>query len=164
MHQAPQRPPLVQGDVIGLVAPDRILRILGAGMMNVALVGHIFLVYPHDTATHPAGFRIPADVISDLECPDHGKFTASLHPYNRKAWVWLHEVTDLAFRDYQRNGMLRPDLQPAGGPEDAQLAAYQYHQEFREQEMRIWQAFGTRKPSFGLYLDETPQIVVYERR
>lgn len=82
----------------------------------------------------------------------------------RNARVWLHEVTDLAFRDYQRNGMLRPDLQPAGGPEDAQLAAYQYHQEFREQEMRIWQAFGTRKPSFGLYLDETPQIVVYERR
>jgi hypothetical protein len=80
------------------------------------------------------------------------------------ARIWLHEVTDLAFRDYQRNGMLRADLQPAGGPEDAQLAAYQYHQEFREQEMRIWQAFGTRKPSYGLYLDETPQIVVYQRR
>jgi hypothetical protein len=82
----------------------------------------------------------------------------------RGARVWLHEVTDLAFRDYQRNGMLRADLRPAAGPGDAQIAAYQYHQEFREQEMAVWQAFGTRRPAFGLYLDETPQIVVYERR
>lgn len=79
------------------------------------------------------------------------------------ARVWLHEVTELAFRAYQQNGMLRADLQPAQGPEDAQIAAYQYHQEFREQEMAIWQAFGTQKPVFGLYLNETPQIVVYQR-
>jgi len=82
----------------------------------------------------------------------------------RDARVYLHEVNGYSFRDYQRNGMLRPDLRPAGGPGDAELAAYQYHQEFREQEMNIWQAFGTTKPVFGLYVDETPQVVVYRRR
>jgi hypothetical protein len=81
----------------------------------------------------------------------------------RGARVWLHEVTGLAFRQYQRNGLLRGDLVLASGPQDAQLAAYQYHQELREHEFNIWQAFGTQKPVFGLYLDETPQVVVYQR-
>ncbi|MDQ3263937.1 MAG: glycosyltransferase family 39 protein [Myxococcota bacterium] len=82
----------------------------------------------------------------------------------RGARIYLHEVNGYSFRDYQRNGMLRPDLRPAGGPGDAELAAYQYHQEFREHEMNIWQAFGTAKPVFGLFVDETPQVVVYRRR
>ena len=80
----------------------------------------------------------------------------------RGARVWLHEV--VSFRDYQRNGMLRPDLQPAGGPADADVAVVQYHQEFREQEVAVWQAFGTTRPVTGLYIDETPQVVVYQRR
>ncbi|HET9157722.1 MAG TPA: hypothetical protein VFN91_13710, partial [Myxococcaceae bacterium] len=79
------------------------------------------------------------------------------------ARLWLHEVNGLSFRDYQRNDMLRKDVFPAGGPEDADLAAVQYHQEFREQEVVVWQAFGTWVPSTGLYLDETPQVVVYRR-
>ncbi len=79
------------------------------------------------------------------------------------ARVWLHEVTGLAFQEYQANGMLRRDLRAAPGPWDAQIAAYQYHQEFREHEMNIWQAFGTRTPVTGLYLDETPQVIVYKR-
>jgi hypothetical protein len=80
----------------------------------------------------------------------------------RGARVWLHEVA--SFRDYQRNGMLREDLQPAGGPQDADVAVVQYHQEFREQEVAVWQAFGTTRPVMGLYIDETPQVVVYQRR
>lgn len=82
----------------------------------------------------------------------------------RGARVYLHEVNGYSFRDYQRNGMLRKDLVPAGGPEHAQIAAYQYHQEFREHEANIWQAFGTERPVTGLYVDETPQVVVYQRR
>jgi hypothetical protein len=85
---------------------------------------------------------------------------ANAHPGER---VWLHEVNGLSFRDYQRNGMLRADVVPAGGPEDADLAAVQYHQEFREQEVLVWQAFGTSVPLTGLYLDETPQVIVYRR-
>jgi 4-amino-4-deoxy-L-arabinose transferase-like glycosyltransferase len=77
--------------------------------------------------------------------------------------VFLHEVHGLSFRDYQRNGMLREDLRPAG-PHDADIAAYQYHQEFREHEFNVWQSLGTRTPATGLYLDETPQVVVYQRR
>ena len=61
--------------------------------------------------------------------------------------LWLHEVNGLSFRDYQRNDMLRKDVIPTGGPEDADLAAVQYHQEFREQEVQVWQAFGTRSRS-----------------
>jgi 4-amino-4-deoxy-L-arabinose transferase-like glycosyltransferase len=80
------------------------------------------------------------------------------------ARVWLHEVTPLAFLDYQRNGLLRADLRPAGAANDADVAAYQYHQEFREQEFNVWEAFGTRRPVTGLYIDETPQVVVYARR
>jgi hypothetical protein len=79
------------------------------------------------------------------------------------ARVWLHEVNGLSFRDYQRNEMLRKDVMPVSGPEDADLAAVQYHQEFREQEVLVWQAFGTWVPATGLYLDETPQVVVYLR-
>ena len=81
----------------------------------------------------------------------------------RGARLYLHEVNGYSFRDYQRNGMLRADLRPAGGPADADLAAMQYHQEFREHEVEVWQAFGTRVPVTGLYLDETPQVVVYRR-
>lgn len=79
----------------------------------------------------------------------------------RGARVWLHEV--VSFRDYQRNGMLRPDLQPANGPADADVAVVQYHQEFREHEVAVWQAFGTTRPVTGLYIDETPQVAVYQR-
>jgi 4-amino-4-deoxy-L-arabinose transferase-like glycosyltransferase len=80
------------------------------------------------------------------------------------ARVWLHEVTGLAFQEYQANGMLRRDFQSAAGPWDAQIAVYQYHQEFREHEMNIWQAFGTQTPATGLYVDETPQVIVYVRQ
>ncbi|HYI01744.1 ArnT family glycosyltransferase [Hyalangium sp.] len=79
------------------------------------------------------------------------------------ARVYLHEVTGYSFQHYQDNGMLRRDLQAAWSPSDADIVAYQYHQEFREHELNVWQAFGTRTPATGLYLDETPQIVVYQR-
>lgn len=79
------------------------------------------------------------------------------------ARLYLHEVTGYSFLHYQENGMLRRDLQMVGSPFDADIVAYQYHQEFREHEFNTWQAFGTRTPVTGLYLDETPQIVVYQR-
>ena len=60
--------------------------------------------------------------------------------------------------------MVRNDLRFVGGPNEADIVLYQYHQEFRESEFNTWQALGTVKPVAGLYLDETPQIVVYQRR
>jgi 4-amino-4-deoxy-L-arabinose transferase-like glycosyltransferase len=80
------------------------------------------------------------------------------------ARIWLHEVHPFSFPHYQQNGLLRPDLRMARGPTDADFAAYQYHQEFREHEFNIWEAFDTTRPVMGLYVDETPQVVVYQRR
>lgn len=77
--------------------------------------------------------------------------------------VYLHENHGGQVADYRRNGMLRNDLVIVGSPFEADIVAYQYHQEFREFEFMTWQAFGTTKPVTGLYLDETPQIVVYRR-
>lgn len=77
--------------------------------------------------------------------------------------VYLHECHGGQIRDYQRNGMLRTDLAFVGGPFEADIVAYQYHQEFREHEFNTWQALGTTRPVAGLYLDETPQVIVYRR-
>jgi hypothetical protein len=85
---------------------------------------------------------------------------ANLRPGER---VYLHENHGGQIADYQRNGMLRRDLAFVGGPFDADVVVYQYHQEFREAEFNAWQSLGTTRPVTGLYLDETPQIVVYRR-
>ena len=77
--------------------------------------------------------------------------------------VYFHENHGGQIRDNQRNGMLRADIIPVGSANEATIAIYQYHQEFRETEFNIWQAFGTTRPVYGLYLDETPQLVVYRR-
>lgn len=78
--------------------------------------------------------------------------------------IYFHECHNLQTRDYQRNGMIRNDVRFVGSPFEADLVLYQYHQEFRESEFNTWQALGTTQPVTGLYLDETPQIVVYRRR
>jgi 4-amino-4-deoxy-L-arabinose transferase-like glycosyltransferase len=77
--------------------------------------------------------------------------------------VYLHENHGMQVSDYLRNGMLRRDLSFVGGPFEADTVVYQYHQEFREAEFNAWQALGTTRPVYGLYLDETPQIVIYRR-
>jgi len=79
------------------------------------------------------------------------------------ARVFFHEVNLESYRAYQQAGLLRADIQYASGPWDAQYAALQWHREFRDREPETWNAFGTRTPATGLYLDETPQIVVYAR-
>ena len=81
----------------------------------------------------------------------------------RGARVFFHEVNPESYRAYQQAGMLRADIQYASGPWDAQYAALQWHREFRDREPETWNAFGTRTPATGFYLDETPQVVVYAR-
>ena len=78
--------------------------------------------------------------------------------------VYLHECHGGQVRDYQRNGMLRTDLAFVNDPFSADIVAYQYHQEFREQEFNVWQAMGSATPVTGLYVDETPQVIVYRRK
>lgn len=77
--------------------------------------------------------------------------------------IYFHENHGGQIRDLQRNGMLRTDVY-AVGLEQADMVVYQYHQEFRDAEFQTWQRLGTFRPVYGLYLDETPQIVIYRRR
>src|SRR5690606_9599773 len=63
---------LVRGDVIGLVAPDLVLRIVLARATRVALVVEVLRVDGDDGARYPAGLGIPGDVIADLEALGHG--------------------------------------------------------------------------------------------
>ena len=79
------------------------------------------------------------------------------------ARVYFHEVNVESYRAYLLSGMLRPDIRYAPGPEQADYVALQWHREFRDREAETWNAFGTRRPAAGLYLDEVPQIVVYAR-
>lgn len=77
--------------------------------------------------------------------------------------VFFHEVNPESFGAYQLSGALRRDIQYAASPEASDYAALQWHREFRDVEPRVWNAFGTRRPSTGLYLDEVPQVIVYAR-
>jgi len=81
----------------------------------------------------------------------------------RGARVFFHEVNLESYRAYQQAGLLRGDIQYAAGPWDAHYAALQWHREFRDREPETWNAFGTKTPATGLYLDEAPQVVVYAR-
>ncbi len=82
----------------------------------------------------------------------------------KNARIYFHEVTWDSFVAYKKAKMLREDIQMAGDIKGSQLAVYQYMPEFRGTEYDIWNEYGTRVPAHGLYLDETPQIVVYQRR
>src|SRR4249920_3155500 len=63
---------LVEGDVIGLVALDFILRLVWGGTVNVTFVIDGSSMHFDDFSAHPPGFRIPAHVIANLERLDHG--------------------------------------------------------------------------------------------
>jgi hypothetical protein len=137
-------------------------------LMAPALIG-LVRVFPYGTAFYSelAG-GLPGAASLGMQRQFWSSHVTGVLPWINEhakpnARVYLHEVTGYSFGHYQQNGMLRPDLQMVWSPFDADLVAYQYHQEFREQEFNIWQAFGTRTPVTGLYLDETPQIVVYQR-
>ncbi|HUB06206.1 MAG TPA: hypothetical protein VMB50_04355 [Myxococcales bacterium] len=87
------------------------------------------------------------------------------------AVVDFHEVTQGSYVAYREDGMLRPDIRftTCGGGDtmpclrSAGLAAYQYMQEFRDQEYQIWNAFGTNEPVHAHFLDEAPDITIYRR-
>src|SRR6185437_15751379 len=67
-----QRRALVGRNVVGLVAPDLVLRVILAGVVRVALVVEVPGVDLDDGAADVAGFRVPGDVIADFEFGWHG--------------------------------------------------------------------------------------------
>jgi hypothetical protein len=66
-----QGAPFVQSDVIALIALDFVLRVVGIGVMRVALVIDVFGMHAHDAPADASGFRIPAHVIAGFECLYH---------------------------------------------------------------------------------------------
>jgi hypothetical protein len=86
----------MQRDVIGLVALDLVLRIIGAGVVHVALPVHILRVHTDDAATHPARFGIPAHVIADFELLRHAAIYGSARPALKSVgWVERSETHHL---------------------------------------------------------------------
>jgi hypothetical protein len=83
----------MQGDVLGLIAFDLVLRVLFARVMGVAFVIDVFDVHAHDFAADPAGLRIPTDMIADFKPLSHDKrpWQTSL---NRKVHVLLLSACD----------------------------------------------------------------------
>jgi hypothetical protein len=69
----PQGSPFVQSDMIRFVAFDLVLWIVRARVVDIALVVNIPRVHAHDATADPAGFGIPADVITDLEYLRHAE-------------------------------------------------------------------------------------------
>jgi hypothetical protein len=65
--KTPQCSSLVQGDVIGLITPDLVLRIILARMMDVAFVVHIRGVHLADPTPDATSLGAPAHVIADFE-------------------------------------------------------------------------------------------------
>lgn len=77
--EMPQDRTFMQGDVIGLVAFDLVLRIILARMMDVTLVAHVARMYSHDTTADSASLRVPTYVITDFEGLRHKLMLLSNH-------------------------------------------------------------------------------------
>lgn len=79
------------------------------------------------------------------------------------ARIWFREAAGAAMRLYRLDGRLRPDLEWASGPEDADVSLWEPHAASRDREYRTWSAFGTARPVAGIYLEEVPLVHVYAR-
>jgi hypothetical protein len=109
LRQTPKGPPLVQGDVLRLVALDLILRIFATRVMEVALVVHVLGVYAHDPAADPSGLRIP--VFDRSHWVRAGRLrprtsTLPLMPQRPKARSGIWRSRESRFRQSLRNAHL----------------------------------------------------------
>ena len=76
----------MQGDVIGGVALDFVLRSVRARVMDVSLVVRVFRMHSDDFAGHVARLRVPAHVITYFECRSHvNNFPSSIGMRGRAA-------------------------------------------------------------------------------
>jgi len=66
----------VGSDVIALVAPDLVLRVVLGGVMHMTLVVEIDRMDGNDGPGNSTRLRIPAHVIADLQLLDHGAHSA----------------------------------------------------------------------------------------
>jgi len=61
----------VNRDVVGLVAPNEILRFVLRGVVDIAFESHIGDDLLHDNAANPTCFRIPCNVVAAFELLGH---------------------------------------------------------------------------------------------
>src|SRR5579864_8539399 len=69
---AQSRAPM-HGNVIGLIAVDFVLWVIGAGMVVIALVVDVSRMHADDVTRNAAGLRIPAHAIAYFESGAHDR-------------------------------------------------------------------------------------------
>jgi hypothetical protein len=90
--QVPQCAALMEGDMVGFIALDFILRLILARVVGIAFVVDVFGVHPHHSAADAASLGIPADMIANFEFSCHEKgqcFKGALLDFSRLAGVDL---------------------------------------------------------------------------
>src|SRR5665213_314952 len=95
--------PLVQGDVIRLVALDFILGAVLIRMVDITFVRHILSVHLHNPSADMPGFGVPGHAIADFECACHGSIP------------WDQEATGTSSPQCARRG--RSELSPRAANE-----------------------------------------------
>jgi hypothetical protein len=146
-----------------------------------ALAGTVALLvlYPALRATvraHPHGASswgelaggAPGAASLGLPRQDGGEAIASaLRIVNERARdgarIWWPSTPETILALHARDGRLRPDLNVASGPEDADLAVVAVEGGRRDAEYRAWSALRTARPVAGVYADEVPLAFVYAR-
>ena len=153
-------------DLVVRIAPSPSLGALAALLPGLWQIAH---VHPYGTSAYGelAG-GIPGAASLGMQRQYWSNNVTAVLPWLNAhcppgARVYFHEVNVESYRAYQLAGMLRGDLRYAPSPTNSDYAVLQWHREFRDREPETWNAYGTRRPAFGLYLDETPQVIVYAR-
>src|SRR6476661_2890746 len=72
----PQGPAIVHRDMIGGVAADLELRVVGRAVPGVTLPLEVADMHLDDRAADTTGFRVPADVVADCEACRHRRADA----------------------------------------------------------------------------------------
>jgi hypothetical protein len=158
----------LRGRALAWLSPPRAIALSATAVLLPGLV-QIARVHPYGTSAYGelAG-GIPGAAGLGMQRQYWSNNVTAVLPWlnrnvPRDGSVYFHEVNVESYRAYQISGALRPDIQYAASPETSDYAAIQWHREFREVEPHVWNAFGTRRPATGLYLDEVPQVIVYVR-
>jgi hypothetical protein len=160
--------PEAAGLLVRIAPSPRALRVAAAATLLPGL-WQIARVHPYGTSAYGelAG-NIPGAATLGMQRQYWSNNVTGVLPWlnahcPENARVYFHEVNQESYRTYVAMGMLRHDIRYAPNPAAADYVAIQWHREFRDREPETWNAFGTHRPAFGLYLDEVPQVVVYAR-
>ena len=80
----------------------------------------------------------------------------------KNAKVWTGNATGWAWREYQREGILREDLR-ATHMGSSDYAIFFHQKSFAHLEVELWRTYKTRAPVHVLELDGVPLVSIYRR-